>query len=165
MRLTGWRMRIEETPEIATPEAPPAPPESGRTGGLEAWPGTDDVAWRDALEWRWIEGEFATPGPATVWSRLKFPLVAGEEPTPLERLLVMADAASGVSAMLDWHQWLFINVDLGVHLERPPRGEWMAMDAQTRLGDTGAGLCTSVLSDGLGRVGVTTQNLLVTPRG
>jgi hypothetical protein len=53
---------------------------------------------------------------------------------------------------------------LGVHLERPPAGEWMAMDARTRLGDAGAGLCTSVLSDERGRVGVTTQTLLVTRR-
>jgi hypothetical protein len=164
MRLTAWRMRIEDTSAVATPERPPAPPESVPERPLAAWPGTQDTSWRDALEWRWIEGEFETPGPATVWSRLKFPLIAGQEPAPLERLLVMADAASGVSAMLDWHEWLFVNVDLGVHLERPPRGEWMAMDAQTRLGDTGAGLCTSVLSDGLGRVGVSTQSLLVTPR-
>ncbi len=38
------------------------------------------------------------------------------------------------------------------------------MDAQTRIGDTGAGQCTSVLSDGLGRVGMSTQSLLVEPR-
>jgi hypothetical protein len=165
MRATAWRMRTDELPEVATPDPPPPPPESGRDEALDAWPGPDDVAWRDALEWRWIEGKFAEPGPAVVWSRLKYPLLDSEATTPLERLLVMADAASGVSAMLDWHQWLFINVDLGIHLQRPPHGEWMAMDAQTRIGDTGAGLTTSVLYDGLGRVGVTTQSLLVAPRG
>ena len=41
----------------------------------------------------------------------------------------------------------------------------MAMDATTRLGPTGAGLCTSVLSDGRGRVGVSTQTLRVTDQG
>ena len=92
------------------------------------------------------------------------PLVAGEETAPLERLLTMADAASGVSAALDWERWLFINVDLGINLERPPEGEWMAMEAQTRFGPHGAGLCTSVLSDRGGRVGVSTQSLLVAPR-
>jgi hypothetical protein len=164
MRVTAWRMRVEETPEIATPEPPPGPPGSGRADNLEAWPGRAGVSYRDALEWRWIDGSFDEPGPATVWSRLKSPLLEGEDPTPLERLLVMADAASGVSARLDWDEWLFVNVDLGVHLERPPRGDWMAMDAETRISDAGAGLCTSVLSDGLGRVGVTTQSLLVSPR-
>jgi hypothetical protein len=164
MRVTAWRMRVEETPQIATPEPPPPPPSSGRMGAFDGWPGIDDVAYKDALEWSWLSGAFSEPGPAVVWSRLKYPLVAGEDVQPLHRLLVMADAASGVSAMLDWHRWLFVNIDLGIHLERPPRGEWMAMDAQTRIGDMGAGLCTSVLSDGLGRVGVTTQSLLVTPR-
>ena len=48
---------------------------------------------------------------------------------------------------------MFINVELGIHLERPPEGYWMAMDATTRLGPSGAGLCTSVLSDERGRVG------------
>lgn len=164
MRLVAWRMRFDETPEIATPEPPPSSPGEGRASNLDGWPAGEGIAYKDALEWSWLRGSFTTPGPACVWSRLKYPLVEGEEVTPLERVLVMADAASGVSAQLDWDEWLFINVDLGVHLERPPRGEWMAMDAQTRIGDTGAGLCTSVLSDGLGRVGVTTQSLLVAPR-
>ena len=60
---------------------------------------------------------------------------------------------------------MFINVELGIHLERPPEGEWMAMDATTRLGPSGAGLCTSMLSDERGRVGVSTQTLRVARRG
>jgi len=87
--------------------------------------------------------------------------VRGEPATPLERLLVMADAASGISHVLEWQEWVFINVELGIHLERPPEGEWMAMDATTRLGPNGAGLCTSILSDERGRVGVSTQTLRV----
>ena len=164
MRGTAWRMRVEDTAAIATPDPPPPPPDSARASGLDAWPGDDEVAYRDALEWRWIEGTFSEPGPACVWARVKVPLVAGGAISPLERLLVMVDAASGVSAMLDWHRWLFVNLDLTIHLERPPRGEWMAMDARTRMGDAGAGLCNAVLSDGLGRVGVSAQSLLVEPR-
>ena len=56
------------------------------------------------------------------------------------------------------------HVDLTVNLERPPHGEWMVMAAQTRIGDSGAGLCTAVLSDRLGRVGVSAQSLLVQAR-
>jgi len=92
------------------------------------------------------------------------PLVAGEEPTPLERLLVMADAASGVSAALPWDSWPFVNVDLGIHLNRPPSGEWMSMGARTDIGPTGMGLCTSTLGDADGAIGVSTQSLLVAPR-
>jgi hypothetical protein len=157
-------MRTTETPEVATPEPPPPPVAQAERTGFQGWPGDDEIAYRDALEWHWMNGSFTDPGPACVWTRLGYPLVGGTETSPLERLLVMADAASGVSARLDWSKWLFVNLDLGIHLERPPRGEWMAMDAQTRIGDAGAGICTSVLSDGLGRVGVSTQTLLVEPR-
>jgi Thioesterase-like superfamily len=164
MRATAWRMRTGDSAAIATPEPPPPPLSEAIAVGFEGWPGDDEVAYRDALEWHWMSGSFTEPGPACVWTRLKYPLVAGTETSPLERLLVMADAASGVSAMLDWNEWLFVNLDLGIHLERPPRGEWMAMDARTHIGDAGAGLCTSVLSDEFGRVGTSTQTLLVERR-
>jgi hypothetical protein len=162
MRLTAWRLRREEhaLPDgLGEPDPPPAPPGEGESSVPAFW--TEPVAYHAALDWRFVHGDFDAPGPATAWTRLRVPLVAGEPASPLERLLVMADAASGISHVLDWTRWVFINVDLGIHLERPPEGEWMAMDAVTRLGPAGAGLCTSVLSDERGRVGVSTQTLRV----
>jgi hypothetical protein len=76
----------------------------------------------------------------------------------------MADAASGVSWTLPWDEYLFPNLDFSVHLERPPEGTWMAMDAVTRPGPLGAGQCTAVLHDERGRVGSSTQTLLVQAR-
>ena len=73
----------------------------------------------------------SSPGPATVWMRMDCQLVAGEEPTPLQRTLVAADVGNGISAVLDWRRYLFINVDLSVHLERMPEGEWVCVDAVT----------------------------------
>ncbi|MBA2514380.1 MAG: thioesterase family protein [Solirubrobacterales bacterium] len=170
MRATSWRMRSDAVPAgsgspdpgSASPDPPPAPPESGRPGSFGFWKA--EVAYHRALDWRFIEGDFEVPGPATVWTRLRVALVEGEPATPLQRLLVMADAASGVSSVLDWSTFTFVNVDLGIHLLRPPEGEWMAMAAVTRLGDTGAALCTSELSDSRGRVGSSTQSLLVAAR-
>ena len=110
-------------------------PTPAREGGISLpafW--TEPVAYHAALDWSFVAGDFDEPGPATTWTRLRVPLVAGEEASPLERMLVMADAASGISHVLDWKRWMFINVDLGIHLERQPEGEWMAMDAVTRLG-------------------------------
>jgi hypothetical protein len=40
-------------------------------------------------------GGFLEPGPATVWMRMGCALVAGEEPTPLQRTLVAADVGNG----------------------------------------------------------------------
>ena len=165
MRCTAWAIRSERValPDGAAEADPPPPgPAGGEPGSFGFW--TEPVAYHRAFDWSWISGAFDTPGPATVWTRLRVPLVAGEEISPLGRLLTMADAASGASAALDWERWLFINVDLGIHLERRPAGEWMAMDARTSFGPDGAGLCTSVLSDVTGRVGVSTQSLLVAPR-
>ena len=162
MRLSAWRLRREELElpaGVGEPDPPPLPASQGGISLPAFW--TEPVAYHAALDWRFVDGDFEEPGPATVWTRLRVPLVAGEEASPLERMLVMADAASGVSHVLDWAAWMFINVDLGIHLERLPEGEWMAMNAVTRLGPAGAGLCTSVLSDERGRVGVSTQTLRV----
>jgi hypothetical protein len=166
MRATAWRMRTDATaqPEVDDVRGGEglASPESGYLSSFGFW--KEEVAYHRALEWRFLEGDFDKPGPATVWTRLGVDLVAGEPVTPLQRLLVMADAASGISAVLDWNAYTFVNVDLGIHLSRPPEGEWMAMAAVTRLGGLGAGLCTSELFDLRGRVGATTQSLMVAAR-
>ena len=166
MRMTAWRLRSEplELPEgLGVPDPPPALPDPN---GLPARPHfwTEPVAYHAALEWRFQAGDFDSPGPATVWTRLLVELVDGEPPTPLQRLLVMADASSGISHVLDWERWIFINVDLGIHLERAPEGEWVAMDSVTRPGPDGVGLCVGVLSDSRGRVGLSTQTLRVAPQ-
>ncbi len=49
--------------------------------------------------------------------------------------------------MLDWREYVFINVDLTVHFERMPEGEWVCVDAVTRPQPTGIGTAESVLSD------------------
>lgn len=90
------------------------------------------------MEYRFLEGAFREPGPAKVWMRMRCPLVAGEEPSPLSRVLVAADSGNGVSATLDWRRYLFINVDLSVHLERMPEGEWVCLDAVTLPEPTGS---------------------------
>lgn len=162
VRATAWRMATEANEAVAHVEPPPSRPDHGEPGAFAFW--RDEVAYHRALDWRVVAGDVAEPGPATVWARLLVPLVAGEEPTPLERLLVMADAASGVSAALPWDRWLFVNVDVGIHLSRPPRGEWTAMAARTSIGPSGMGLCTSTLFDLDGAVGVSTQTLVVRRR-
>ena len=163
MRARAWRIRSEavQLPAAApAPDPPPAGPDGLATAPRPSfW--NDEVAYFDGLEWRFVHGDFEQPGPAACWTRLRVPLVAGEAATPLEHLLVMSDAASGISAALDWTRYSFANVDFSVVLERPPATEWLAMDARTVIGDRGAGVCTGTLSDEHGRVGVSTQALFV----
>ena len=84
--------------------------------------------------------------------------------TPLQHLLVMTDAASGISAELSWDRATFANVDLVVALFRQPAGEWLGMDATTTLGPTGVGQCAADLHDTTGRIGRSVASLFVEPR-
>lgn len=166
MRARAWRMRSEAVPlpaGLAMPDPPPPGPDGLRTATRPSF-FADDDSYFSCLEWRFVSSDFESPGPAACWTRMTVPLVAGEDATPLEHLLVMCDAASGISATLDWTTWTFVNVDLSVALERPPAGEWLAMDARTRPGERGAGSCVATLHDAHGRVGLSTQSLLVAPR-
>jgi hypothetical protein len=97
--------------------------------------------------------------------RMRQPLVAGERPSPLQRVLTAADSGNGVSATLDWRRYLFINVDLSVHLERMPSGEWLCLDAVTLPQPSGIGVADTLLLDEGGRIGRALQTLLVAERG
>jgi hypothetical protein len=170
MRLTAWRMRTrtEGLPTAVTGASPPArhPAPAGveDSGRGEASFFRTDVAYHKALEWRFATGSFNSPGPAAAWTRPECALVEGEPITPLQHLLVMTDAASGISAVLDWSAATFANVDLTVALHRPPRGEWLGKDATTVLGDSGAAQCSAVLFDTAGAIGRSSQALFVEPR-
>jgi len=43
---------------------------------------------------------------------MRHPLLPGEAPSPLVRVLAAADSGNGVSAALDYRRWLFVNADL-----------------------------------------------------
>jgi Thioesterase-like superfamily len=116
-------------------------------------------------ELRYVAGAFDARGPATVWVRLAVPVVPGEEPTPLQRVVAASDFGNGVSSELDFARYLFINPDLTVHLQRPAVGEWVCLDASTRIGIPGVGLAQSALWDAHGPIGHALQSLLVEPRG
>jgi acyl-coenzyme A thioesterase PaaI-like protein len=115
-------------------------------------------------ELRYVTGAFDARGPATVWVRLAVPVVPGEAPTPLQRVVAASDFGNGVSSELDFARYLFINPDLTVHLHRPAIGEWVCLDAATRIGVPGVGIAQSALWDVHGPIGHSLQSLLVEQR-
>ena len=124
MRAHGW-LRTEPV-DFEDPEPAPEP-----AGARDGEPGQFfhtgyDVGYHTAMEYRFTRGAFMERGPATVWMRMAVPLLAGEEPSPLQRVLAAADSGNGVSAALDWSRYLFINVDLSVHLHRLPKASGSA---------------------------------------
>ena len=120
------------------------------------------VGWHTAMEIRFARGAFLDPGPATVWMRPRVSLVEGEPVSPLQRVLLAADGGNGVSAPLDWEEFIFINTDLTVHLLRPPEGEWVCLDSVTHV--DGLGMTDTALWDERGRIGRAAQTLLVRTR-
>jgi hypothetical protein len=165
MRARAWRIRVAPVQlppaAMATAQSPPGP---DRGAEAEFFPTGQEHGYHTAMECRFVSGGFVEPGPATVWLRMRRPLVAGEEPSPLQRVLVAADVGNGVRAGLDYRSFLFINVDLTVHLERMPAGEWVCVDAVTLPQPSGIGTAESVLSDEQGRIGRALQTLLIARR-
>ena len=160
-RASGWWHRCGDTTAVATPPVPAPPlPEAHGRDPRDTWPG----GYLHAMEWRWVRGHFAELGPAAVWARMRMPLVEGEEPTPLQRVLATADSGNGAGSALPLDEWLYVNTELTVHLHRPPVGEWVCLDAATTLGPSGGGLAASVLSDVDGEVGRGAQALVLRPR-
>jgi hypothetical protein len=159
MRARAWRVQVGEV-ELDARDSPPPGPETAEPRPFFAT--GQEVGYHTAMEYRFVSGGFLEAGPATVWMRMPGALVEGEQPTPLERVLVAADSGNGVSAALDWRRFLFINTDLSVHLLRPPDGEWVCLDAVTYV--DGLGLSDTVLWDERGRIGRAAQTLLVRPR-
>jgi hypothetical protein len=169
MRASGWRIRRSkvdlERDGAALAEsngaAPASPDESEPVEFFDFGSGT---GYHTAIESRVAAGSFLAPGPATVWLRMRYPLVAGEAPSPLARVLVAADSGNGVSWTLDLRRYLFINVDLSVHLHRPPDGEWVCLDAATTPETSGVGLADTRLWDAHGTIGRSLQTLLIDRR-
>jgi len=109
-------------------------------------------------------GSILDLGPQFGWFRLRVPVVGGETPSQLQRLIAAADFPNGISTELPWDQYVFINPDLTVYIEREPRGEWIGLDARTRVVKDGVGVAEAILFDEGGRVGRSLQSLYVARR-
>ncbi|MBV9339000.1 MAG: thioesterase family protein [Solirubrobacterales bacterium] len=140
---------------------PPPGPEQGRPAEIPV-PHRPMFAF-DAVEVVFVAGHWGG-GPSTAWFRLRGPIVAGETPSALQRLAAAGDFGNGISATLSWYEYLYINPDLTLYVERAPVGEWICLESQTRISPGGIGLAESVLYDRRGRVGRATQALLIAPR-
>lgn len=180
IRASAWRLRTAEVKipaGLASVDGPGLIGSSPSTlrpgfkppGPAEADPGNvfdtgHDTGYHTAMEYRFLRGDFTELGPALVWMRMRHPMIAGEEPSPLQRVLVAADSGNGASATLDWSRYLFINVELTVHLHRALAGEWVCLDAITIPEPNGVGVADTALYDERGPVGRAMQALLVGER-
>ena len=159
-RASVWRIRVANMPRAQASAARIGTPESSELFVEEGEP----ALHRTGMEIRFSRGSFETPGDATAWFRLRHPVVAGEEPTPLQRVLAAADFGNGISAPFEYLTFLYINTELTVHLHRYPVGEWVCLDAHMSVEPSGIGLATSDLYDLRGPLGRGAQALLIDRR-
>ena len=159
-RLRTIDLRVPD--DARPPELDFAPPNAVAPMSSEGWglgePGKT-MFHRHAIEVREAIGSFGEKGPGSVWIRLKQPLIAGQDVTPLQRAVATADFCNGVSRGLDMSSWVFMNPDLTVHLSRYPSGEWVGLSARSSYGDSGRGVATGTLWDESGWLGRSTQSL------
>jgi hypothetical protein len=162
VRARALRIRAADSGRARSKEiAPPPGPGHGRTGEL---PGLHRPRFAtDAVEIRFVTGAFGR-GPATAWFRLARPLLADEQPSALQCLAAAGDFGAGLSGTLPRDDYLFINPDLTLYLEREPTGEWICLKSHTRITAHGIGVAESVLYDQTSRVGHATQALLIAAR-
>lgn len=161
LRALAWRMRRRDPLEVGAMQSPgpPPPPEECPA---ETWRVVDYANfYSDAQERRSVAGSIAEIGAAFEWFRLDVPVVAGEEPSPLQRLITAADCANGHSRMAEFEDLLFINTDLTLHLARAPVGEWFALDSRSLYDPTGRGLSDTAMFDRRGFLGRSNQSLFV----
>ncbi len=118
------------------------------------------VGYSDLVETRAANGR-VFDGPCAIWFRLRHTLVEGETPSAYQRVAVAADSGNGISAVLNYERYSFVNSDLTINLLRRPVGEWICLDARTLLGSNGCGLAESALYDQIGLIGRATQSLAV----
>jgi Acyl-CoA thioesterase C-terminal domain/Acyl-CoA thioesterase N-terminal domain len=160
MRARAWAMLRAAAEDVTDSAAAPPRPDA-ESPGPRTWPYS---GYLRSVEWRFARGGWDESGPAAAWSRLRVPIVPDEEPSPLQRVLAVADSGSGISWVLPFGDWLFINPELTVHVQREAQGEWIALAAETTIAHGGTGLARSVLYDDRGPVAYGAQSLLVAPR-
>ncbi len=174
----------EELPELALQvveesEAPPLPGhEEGHSVTFAPDGGEHRSFAASAMEMRFLHGRplkgqlpevgvtsaHAPVGTAGVWMRLCRPVLPGEAPTPLVYAMAAADFGNGIAAVLPFDQYVFINADLAITLNRRPEGEWIGLDARTMLHPGGIAWAESVMHDERGPFGLATQALVVQRR-
>lgn len=163
-RSSALRIRsgTMEVPEHPRRDAPP-PPET--CSPYPAHPAGEAYYHVAAIEFRFADGDFTAPGPATVWFRLTMAVVEGEEPSPVQRVAAASDFGNGISMVLNPAQHLFINPDVTVYVHRDPVDEWVCLRARSDVEGTGVGLAQSEIFDREGAIGHALQGLFVEPRG
>jgi hypothetical protein len=157
-------LKLRRAPLSLPSEAQPPPFDREMPDGGQPTSSRVRDGFVDAHSTSAVKGGFLQPGPAAVWFRLNHPLVEDQPTSGAMRAVAAADSGNGISGVLPFDRWSFINADLTVSFFRNPIGEWILVDAETVFGPDGRALTRSRLADLDGWFGQASQTLLIEQR-
>jgi hypothetical protein len=162
--VTARGLRIRRAPTSAPPPAAPEPwPDPEQLEDFVFPFFRNEVAYHRAVQLRVAHGAWGTT-PVGFWARPRQALIEGEAASPLENLMILADAQSGMGVPLDVERYTFPNPDLTVYFERAPTAGWFGFDIRSSANAEGFGLAQSAIRDAQGLVARSAQSLVVDAR-
>jgi hypothetical protein len=133
-----WRA---PTWDVPLPDSMPAPGDADANGG-----------WDIRLL---TPGGFWTAERKQLWTRDRWQLVGGEDPSPAVRAALAADLPNPM-ANSSTEGLQFINADLTLFMARPPVSEWIGVEVAGHVGHDGIAVGTCNLYDTTGAFGAST---------
>jgi hypothetical protein len=160
-------LRRSEQPEGTFRQTPawasPAPEQLGPPRSPAGGKGLSRTGYRFAAPWQsWTVAGPSGPLSDGIWIRDVYPLIAGEELTPLERLGMAADLASPQTNSSD-RGLPFINADYTLYLGREPQGEYLGIQPYGHISERGVGVGEAVAHDVAGPLGFIATTVVANP--
>jgi Acyl-CoA thioesterase N-terminal domain/Acyl-CoA thioesterase C-terminal domain len=138
-----------------TPEwdAPPPGPALGALPTGTDGKGLSRSGYRFTAPWQaWSVAGPSGPRSGGIWARDVYPLIEGEDLTPLVRVAMLADLSSPQSNS-SGRGLPFINADYTLYLGREPQGEYFGIQPYGHVSDRGVAVGQCVVHDEKGPLG------------
>lgn len=150
VRATALRARLGEAPVFTQALTRPFP-ENAKPTRTAPWFEVIQMPGRD-------------PSAGAMWANLTADAVEGEALTPLQRMVAIADFGAGTAPIVDYHHWTSANLDISVHMSRPPRGEWLLLEGTSESAGNGVGMVKARIGDLDGMFGTALQTIFLSRR-
>lgn len=145
----------QSAPGARAPQSPDGLPSESLMRGFRRDGDALPPGFHNRVQTRWVP---RAPGdPLAVWFRLPIALVEGEQPSPFQSAVALADFANAVAAIAGQEGSRagvgYINADSTLYLTRRPVGEWFCLQEQACDAERGISVSEALLWDASGAFG------------
>ena len=99
-----------------------------------------------------------------MWVKFDIEMAAGTPMSPLVRAAMLGDMGSAIGSSFPVRDWTFPNLDISIHFNRAPRGEWVLLESLTEGAGNGLAIVSSTFMDRDGVYARGHQTLFLEPR-